>query len=183
MSDAKEKVIKLLSEAEDDKALEVRRKTPWILAVVLIIALAVLAGYLIQGHYEAADAREKTLLGMISDLKADMADIEGKFRDYQEMHLYTADLQVERLNVSRTGGTLHVTGRIRNNGRRPVNDVTLTFMIKDWNAETLDTVERAAKSTDGKPLYRGQKRDFRFDIENPDGGRSVSAVITGIDFE
>jgi hypothetical protein len=183
MSDTKKKVIKLLSEAEDDKTFEVGRKPPWIPIIAIIISLAILGVYLIHRHYEADEARAETLMGMISDLKADMASIEEKFKDYRAMHLYTADLQIERLNVSRTGGTLHVSGRIRNNGRRPVNDMTLTFMIKDRNAETLDKVERVAKSSDGKPLYRGQKRDFRFDIENPDSGRSVSAVIAGIDFE
>jgi hypothetical protein len=183
MSDAKEKVIKLLSEAEDDKTLEAGRKPPWIPIIAIILSLAILGGYLIHRHYEDDKARAETLMRTISGLKADMAAMEGNFRDYREMHLYTADLQIERLNVSRTGGTLHVSGRIRNNGRRPINDMTLTFMIKDRNAETLNTVERVARSSDGKPLYRGQKRDFRFDIENPGGGRSVSAVITGIDFE
>jgi hypothetical protein len=102
----------------------------------------------------------------------------------KDLLLYSDKLPIQDLRVRSLGGELVVTGQVRNLGRRSIGDIELTAYFLDEDGQVLHKEAYVAKSHDGRPLYRGQRRRFKFSvIPAPEKAEDISLIITRVEFE
>ncbi len=178
------KIISLLKEAKPRQAT----RNVSLAVAALLVAVAALS---ITGTYVYMSSRVSEVSMQAGVLEAEkraaLSELDAARAEAARLNsllLYADRLPLQNVKMKKSGGVLTVDGEVRNAGSRGISDIELTAYFLGEDGKPITDSKYVARSSDGRPLYRYQRRQFRFTVNPaPEDAKDIALVITRVDFE
>jgi hypothetical protein len=158
-----------------NKKIDSNYKKPLVYRIVFFVIIIFVVIVLIKGV-------QKTFIESSQDKNPNKDKIcEGIIIEYQKVQLYAENFLAIKVDPhEREENKIIIEGSIKNNGKLGLNNIELTAFVIDDTMKILREHTHTASSPDGKPLWRHERRHFKFKIEATQN--TIILLITKIDF-